>query len=345
MGLIVSIHEFGHLIAAKIFGVYVLEYSVGMGPKLISKKTKETEYCLRVLPLGGFCMLAGDETNDPSIDEKTKDVPMERRLIGIARWKRAIIMFAGIFMNFVLSLVIVGLIILSNGSYGVSSKAIVKEVNKDMPAYKAGFKENDLIEKISFENGTSIKPKNYNELASFLDSYDGNGSWEFIVNRDSEEVSIIVDPIKDDELGYIVGISFDSYKYKETNIFNCWHYACDYLGSILKLTVVSLISLFRGVGLENISGPVGIYKVIEDSVSYGFSYYLQIVAILSINIAVMNALPLPAFDGGRVLILIVESIINKPLNKKFENAIMAISMAILLAFTIYITFKDIIKLF
>ena len=345
MGLIVSVHEFGHLIAAKIFGVYVLEYSVGMGPKLISKKGKETEYSLRALPLGGFCILAGDETNDPEIDDKTKDVPQERRLIGIARWKRAIIMFAGIFMNFVLALLIIGLIIANNGVYGVSGKPVVMEVKEDMPAYKAGFEANDLIEKITFENGTSIKPKNYNELASFLDTFDGNGEWEFVVNRNNEEVNISVEPIKDEELGYVVGISFSAYTPVETNLLNCWYYAIDYLGSILKLTLISLVSIFRGVGLENVSGPVGIYKVIEETTVYGFTYYLEIVAILSVNVAMMNALPLPIFDGGRALILLIESVLGRSINKKVETIIMSVSMVILIALTLLVTFKDVMSLF
>lgn len=346
MGIIVSIHEFGHLITAKIFGVFVKEYAIGMGPKLYSFKGKETEYSIRLLPLGGFCMMAGDETNSADDNESMSHLDANRTLVGIAKWKRAIIMFGGIFMNMVLALFIFAMIIFHNGSYAVSDKPYIVEVQENMPAYNSGLMPNDLIEKVSFENGVSISPSDYNELSSFLATYDGKGAWTFVVNRDGERKIIEITPVFSEEYNsYMVGISFSGYKNVEVNFFSSFKYGIEHLYTLLKLTIISVLSMFKGVGLENLSGPVGIYKVIEDTSVYGIEYYFEIIAILSANIGVINALPLPVFDGGRVILLLAEAIIGRPLNQKFENAIMVGSFALLLLLTILITYKDILNLF
>lgn len=346
MGIIVSIHEFGHLITAKIFGVYVKEYAIGMGPKLFSIKGKETEYSIRLLPLGGFCNLAGDETNNPDDNESMKDLPIEKTLVGIAKYKRAIIMFGGIFMNMILALLIFAGIIMHNGSYAVSDKPYIVEIQDNMPAASSGLMPNDLIEKVSFENGTSISPKDYNELSGFLSTYDGKGEWTFVVNRNDEKVTISVMPEYNSEQDtYLIGIAFSGYKTVKVNFFTSFVYAFDHLATLLKLTFISIISLFRGIGLENLSGPIGIYKVIEDTSVYGFEYYFEIIAILSANIGMMNAIPIPLFDGGRVVLLLAEAIIGRPIDKRFENIIMTISLALLLLLTIMVTYKDIVNLF
>lgn len=347
LSVIVSIHELGHLIAAKIFGVYCQEYSIGMGPKIFSKKGKETEYSLRALPLGGFVAMAGDTDNALETSVDTTNIPYERTLPGVARWKRIIIMLAGIFMNMVLAIVIYSMVILANGNYVVSTKPEISAVNENSPAYNAGLKAGDIVNEISFDNGLSISPDTYMELITFTSAYDGNGPWHLKVQRADEVLSFDVSPeYLSSEDRYIIGITFSNAATEtvKVNIFNCFKYGFEYAFFILKLTWSSFLTLFQGKNLNSLSGPVGIYNTVSEAASLGLDYYIQLIAMISINVGVVNALPLPIFDGGRVLLLFIEMIMGKPLSKKAESMIMSVSMALLLLLFFYVTYNDIFKL-
>ncbi|MDO4197669.1 MAG: RIP metalloprotease RseP [Erysipelotrichaceae bacterium] len=349
MGLIIAIHEFGHLVAAKIFNVYVSEYSIGMGPLICFKQYGETKYSLRAFPLGGFCAIAGDNDNDlePSVD--TTNIPYERTLKGISPIKKIVVMLAGIFMNFILAWVIFSMVILSNGYYATSSKPQIEAVVENSPAEAAGIMAGDIVEKAELPNGLSITPDTYSELVSFLSAYDGNGAWKFRIDRDGTKVDIEVTPefnIEEDR--YLVGISFSNAgtELVEMNIFNCFYYSLDYMKMLVKLMISSIVSMFTGrLGIDNLSGPVGIYSTVAETVNLGFVYYIQLIAIISMNIGIMNALPLPIFDGGRVVITLFEVIIGKPISKKLESVIMTASMVLLILLMIVVTYNDIGKVF
>ena len=347
LSIIVSIHEFGHLITAKLFGVYCKEYSIGMGPKLFSIKGKETEYSLRAFPLGGFVAIAGDTDNSLETSVDTTDIPYERTLPGIARWKRIIVMLAGIFMNMLLAILIYSLIILHSGSYVISSKPIINQVQVNSPASIAGLKVNDLITSIEFDNGLSLSPDSYVEMVQFISVYDGNGPWHLTVLRDNNTINIDVDPVYSSENErYLIGISFSdgAYESVDVNIFNCFIYGFKHTFFILKLTWSSFLSLFKGKNLDSLSGPVGIYSTVSQAVSLGAEYYFQLIAMISVNVGVVNALPLPIFDGGRVLLLIIEAIIRRPLSSKAQNVVMTGSLILLLALFLFVTYNDIFRL-
>lgn len=347
LGVIVTLHELGHLLAAKAFGVYCKEFSFGFGPKLLSKKGKETEYCLRAIPLGGFVAMAGDTDNSLETKVDMPDLPEERTLIGIARWKRVIIMMAGIMMNILLAIFIYSMMILSTGAYAESTKPAIVEVLPDSPALKAGLKAGDIITKAGFENGLSIAPDTYVELITFLDTYDGNGPWIITVDRNSEKISFDIYPeYKEENQRYMIGISFSNQAVKvvDVNIFNCWKYGFKYSMFILKMTFSSLMTLFQGKNLNQVSGPIGIYSTVSQSVELGFEYYLQLIAMISINVGVINAFPLPIFDGGRVFLLLIELIIGRPLSEKAQNIIMSASMVLLLMLFALVMYNDISKI-
>ncbi len=347
LSTIVSIHEFGHLLAAKLFGVYCKEYSIGMGPKLFSKKGKETEYCIRAFPIGGFVAMAGDTDNSLETQVDVTDLPVERTLTGIAKWKRIIVMLAGIFMNLILAILIYSLIILANGSYATSSKPQISSIVEESPAFYSELREGDIVTTIGFDNGLSLNPASYSELIAFTSAYDGNGPWHLTVERDGQSMNIDVTPNYDEiEQRYLIGIGFSdvAIDYVKINIFNCWKYGFEYAMFIVRLTWSSFLSLFKGHNLNNLSGPVGIYNTVSEAASYGWEYYIQLIAMISINVGIVNALPLPIFDGGRVLLLIIEAIIRKPLSEKAQNMIMTASAALLLLLFVYITYNDISKL-
>jgi len=347
LSVIVSIHELGHLIAAKIFGVYCKEYSIGMGPKILSKKGKETEYCLRALPVGGFVAMAGDTDNDLETSVDTTDIPFERTLPGIAPWKRVIVMLAGIFMNMILAITIYSLIILHNGTYVLTSKPQISYIQENSPAEAAGLKEGDIITTIGFSNGLSINPGSYSELISFTSAFDGNGRWLIKADRNGEVISFEVEPrYSQEEDRYLIGIGFSDVAVEtvKVNILNCWFYGFKYAFFILKLTWSSFLSLFKGMNLNQLSGPVGIYTTVSEAARLGLEYYIQLIAMISINVGVINALPLPIFDGGRVLLLLIEMIIGKPLNEKAQNLVMSASVILLLLLFMFITYNDISRL-
>lgn len=344
--LITVVHEFGHFIMAKLFNVYCYEFSIGMGPKLYSKQFKETLFSIRAFPIGGFVAMAGDDD-----DQYVSDLVIDnsRTLMGIAKYKRIIIMLAGIVMNFLLALVIYSLIICANGSYVKEAKPAIVSIMEDMPAHDSGLMVGDIITKIEFDNGAVIKPDTYSEISIFSQSYyDGNGMWHISVNRDNETFKYDIMPTYlTDEERYVIGISFSdkAVDVVETNIFNCFIYGFEYTLFIIKIVFDAFMTLFKGVGLEDLSGPVGMYSAVKQSVDVGIVYYIQIIAMISVNCAIFNALPLPIFDGGRIVLTIIEAIVGKPLDKKMQEYIMSACVVLLIMLMVFTTRNDIIRLF
>ena len=346
LSLIIVVHEFGHLIAAKIFGVYCPEFSMGMGPKLLSYKGKETEYCLRALPIGGFVAMAGDTDNSLETSVDTTNIPYERTLPGIAKWKRAIIMMAGIIMNMVLAIVIVAMVLLYNGSYATSPDTTIARVSENTPAYNAGILAGDKITELEYKDlGISYHPKTFDDIATFMFGHEDE-VLTIYVDRKGESLSFDLTPEYNAETdSYLIGINSEGLKAVGINIFNCWYYAIDYLWYVVRTIFMSLGQLFKGVGLENLSGPVGIYQATEEAVSMGTQSYLLMIAVLSVNVGIVNALPLPILDGGRVIILIIEAIIRRPLSEKAISYLMGASLFLILALFVFATYQDILRIF
>ena len=341
MSVLVIVHEFGHLIVAKYFHVYCEEFSIGMGPKIISKKFKETTYSLRALPIGGFVAMAGD--NENALETKVvSDIPVERTLLGIAKWKKILIMLAGVVMNFILALVISSSIIASNGVYKLDTLPIVDGVVENSPAANAGMKKGDEIIKVEFNDGRSIKPSSFEDILIF--SYGNTERIIYTILRENEELQFVMVPELNNGT-YSSGIMIPQPTVVETNIFNSFYYGADYLINTGVNVVKSVGHMITGKGLEQVSGPIGIYNVTAEAASMGFATFINFIGIMSLNLGILNLLPLPVLDGGRILLTAIEMIIRKPINKKLENIIMSISMILLIGLMIYVSFNDIIKLF
>ena len=344
--IIVALHELGHMLAAKFFGVYVKEYSIGMGPKLYSKKGKETVFSIRAVPLGGFVSLAGEESPEAELTPEDENIPVERTMKGIAKWKQIIIMLAGIFMNMVLAIVIYSLIILNNGAYVVSSKPVIEGVMENSPAEKAGIEAGDIVTSIGF-NDISISPNDYVELITFTSAYDGNCPWSVTVERNKEKIDFEITPeYRESDGQYYIGISFgnSAYEVVDVNILNCWYFGFKQVLFVIKLTFASLASIFRSRNMQAVSGPIGIYSSVSEVSKMGLSYYAQLIAIVTISVGIMNALPLPIFDGGRVVIVLIEAILHRDLDQKTQGFVMAASMALLIMLMVLVTYNDILKL-
>lgn len=337
LGIIVFIHELGHLIAAKFFGVYCKEFAIGMGPRLFSLKGKETTYSIRLLPLGGFVTMAGEEGID------VDDIPAERTIKGIKRYQRMIVMLAGIFMNILLAWVIFVGMYAFNGQVVLAPKPIVAGVVADSPASRAGFLYGDTITKLTFSDGTVIIPKDFYEVVQYIQLY--TDETKFLVQRDNQTIEILITPeyIKA-ENRYFVGLKLPDPIVKKINPIQAIGYGTGTLVSGVDDIFSTLSRLVRGIGLKSISGPVGIFKVTSQQAAQGLSSLIVLVGVLSLNVGIFNLLPIPLLDGGRVLLTAIEMIMRKPLNPKVESFLLTLSAGLMIGLLLLVTWQDILRL-
>ena len=345
LGIIILVHEFGHFIWAKTFGVHIYEFSIGMGPLLHTHKGKKDgiNYNIRAIPIGGFVSMAGEVYDSGEVDENNKKIKKDKLMCNKKWWQRLIILVAGVVNNFILAIVILFIYTLIWGGGAITPKVL--NVVEDKPAAAAGLKSGDVITNINGYNVSSwdkaqiiLYYKNTNEYYTFeVKHTDGT----------KEEIKIKPEIIKDEETGAeskLFGIQIDAED--TSNVFKSFIYSIRKFNSIISSMVYTIWGLISGkIGLSALSGPVGIYEAVGETINYGINYFLYILAFLSINVGFINILPFPAFDGGHVLFLIIEKIKGKPVDPKVENTIHNIGFFLLLALIIYVTFNDILRLF
>ena len=336
LGAIVAVHEFGHFIFAKLSNVYVYEFSIGMGKKIFGKKRKngETEFCLRLVPLGGYVMIAGEDVED-------ENIPKDRQMCNKGFWSRFLILFAGAFFNFIFAFLLLFVSALIYGA--VSTKPYIGDVSPEYPAYSAGLESGDLVLSIDGE-----KISNWDRGLVKLQTTNGDAVVFKVQKTDGSIVEYTVEPIlvKDDDGNetYKFGIS-TAYE-KEYGFVKSLEYACNKTVSLFGSMWDTLKYLFTGrVGVNQLSGPVGIYSIVDTQAEQGLEAILYLVAYLSINVGIINLLPFPAFDGGRILFLFIEKIFRKPVSKKVENIFHSIGFFLIIGLLIYVTFNDILRLF
>ena len=338
LGIIVAIHEFGHFMFAKLFGVYVYEYSIGMGKKIFSKKPKksETEYNLRMVPIGGFVRLAGEEGEDGD-----KSVPPERKLYKKGFIQRFLIFFMGPGFNFILAFITLFISALIYGS--ISNMPVVGNVPENYPAYTAGIQVGDTILEV---DGDVIKT--WDDILWIVQTSNGKETLFKIkdVNGNIKEIKIVPEKVESDNGGssYVFGIGKSTKK--ERGFVPSFKYAISKTKSLFKIMLVTVKSLFTGgVSVNDLSGPVGIYNIVGEQSKEGIESLLYLLAYLSINVGVINLIPFPAFDGGHILFLIIEKVMRKPVPEKIESTITGIGFILLILLMIYITCHDVINLF
>lgn len=337
LGSIVLVHEFGHFIFAKMTGVYVYEFAIGMGPKLFSKKGKETEYTIRAIPIGGFCQMAGEDLDDDDV----KKVPKEKRLQSKTCFQRFLIMFFGAGNNFIFAILLLFLIGLIWG--GTSMEPVVTSVEKNYPAAVAGMSEGDRILEI---NGHKISTSD--DISLYLAVADPDSSSKIKVKtEDNKTETLSIKPKKEkinDKVTYRYGIGME--QEKTYGIWSAIQFTYKKTGSIFKQMAVTVGYLFTGgIKLSQLSGPVGIYSIVGEQSRAGIMNVLYLIAFLSINVGFINLIPLPAFDGGHILFIIIEKIKGSPVNPETENKIHTIGLFLLMLLMIIITFNDVLRLF
>ena len=337
LGVIVLVHEFGHFIFAKMFGVYVYEFSIGMGPKIWSRKSKkdETVYCLRAIPIGGFVQLAGEEVDDDS------KVPKEKKLYSKPVWQRFLIMFFGAGNNFMLAFLVLFFVALVWGAPKMDP--IVTGLTSGYPMEQAGITPGDRFIKINGDKVSTIDDVNL----YFAMLEPGENVLLEMKKADGSVVSYEISPKEEEVDGnkvyrYGIGIQQE----KVTGITGAIAYTYKKTISIFKQMFITVGYLFTGgIKLNQLAGPVGIYSIVGESSKAGIANILYLMAFLSINVGFINLLPIPTFDGGHILFIIIEKLKGSPIKPELENKIHAVFLILLMLLMVVITINDIMRLF
>ena len=332
LGLTVFVHELGHFIFAKKSGVHCYEFSIGMGPKIFSfkgKKGDETTYSIRLLPIGGYVQMAGEEV------ELDKNIPDENRMQSKSFIQRFLIMIAGALNNFILGIVIIFIMSLIYGSY--TNKPYIENVEKNSSAYNI-IEKGDLITKVN-----DAKVNTIDDVLIQFQLIKDNEKINITVKRDNKTKSVELKPILEKD-SYVYGISLANTKVH--GFKNAISYTFSGFASVFKSMYIVIVNLITGnLGVDSLSGPVGIYNAIGEQAKQGFENVMYIAGFITINVGFVNLLPFPALDGGRILFLIIEKIRRKAINVKVENTVNLIGFALLMLLVVFITIKDVIKLF
>lgn len=329
LGIIVFIHEFGHFITAKIFHMPVLEFAVGIGPKVISKKIKTTVYSIRAIPFGGFVSIDGMESGSEVENGFNSQNPM----------KRLIVLSAGVIMNF-LSAIIALFILISAVGMAPGNKTTVK-IESILSSTHASqvLKKGDVI--IGFNDK---KISNWKEFQKEIHDLNAEGyddeEVELKVLRDNQEVNLKTKlTLNEESSSYIMGVQVEPAKltFLDKIVFSVTSFV-----EILKEMIKGLVFLVTGkVGVNNLSGPIGLTKVVGQAYSQGGGIVLlNLFAFLSLNIGIFNLLPFPALDGGRIIFVLLE-VIGVKVNKKLEERFHIFGFILLMGLMVFVVFNDV----
>ena len=349
---VIAIHEFGHFTVAKLCGIQVNEFSIGMGPALWKKIYKGTQYSLRALPVGGYVALEGEESPESQQAEAARDereaeeenpVPPEQRtgipLNEAPVWQRALVMVAGAVMNFVLGFVVLVFLIAAQNE-PITSKTIYA-IQDGALCGQTGLQAGD---KVLAVNGRRCFVANdiLYELVR-TQSY----SADFTVLRDGQKVQlpgVQFDTWQDEQGETHMSIGFSVYGLEKTlgNVLREASNSVLYYG---RIVFTSLIDLLRGrESINNLSGPVGIVSAIGQAASYGWQDLLELLALITVNLGILNLLPFPALDGGKVVFLIIEGVTGHAVPEKLQSVLTLATFGLLFGLMIFATYNDILRL-
>lgn len=332
-GTIIFVHELGHFLLAKVNGIRVDEFSLGMGPRLLSKVKGETRYSLKLFPIGGSCMMGEDDVNDVG----------EGSFNSKSVWARISVVAAGAIFNFILAFVFAVIII----AYTGYDEPVISDV---LPGYSAQAEGMQAGDKILRMNNKKI---NIWREVTYYNQFHAGETIELVYERDGEKHEVTIVPKQDEDGRYLMGVQAPI-EYQKANILTALQYGAYEVKFWISTTLESLKMLVTGsVGMDQLSGPVGIGEIVNDtyqeSKDYGFVVVLiqmlSIGILLSANLGVMNLLPLPALDGGRLVFLFVEAIRGKRVSPEKEGLVHLIGMVLLIALMVFVLFNDLNRLF
>lgn len=354
LGLLVFIHECGHFFAAKVFGVKVEEFGFGYPPRLIGRKFKDTIYSLNWIPVGGFVKIEGVQGGDQAASPSSS---AQSSFSSKPRWQRFIILFAGIMMNTVLAGLLFSLVLMVGARSSivmtelptratVTDQAIsVVSIDESVAAYANGLRAGDTITAID-----DIPVTNVQQLRATVQTYEVDSRVDLTVRRGTDNISVRTPLLRLDDGSIGVGAYFSDTGVVRLPVLSAIGYGFLQAGQMFIAIIIGfgqiVGQLFGGESVAGeISGPLGIASLTHQATQQGLVYLIQFAALLSVNLAVFNLLPIPALDGGRIAFLAVETIFRRPVNQKIEAVIHNIGFLLLLLVIMLVTIKDVINLF
>ena len=346
LAILITVHEFGHFLAARAMKIEVREFAIGMGPKIIGWKSKkyETDFSIRAVPLGGFCAFYGEDDTTGESKDDPRAFPKQNV------WKRMFVILMGPMMNLVLAFVVATCFFWANGvEVQTGVDPYIVEVAAAGPAHSAGLQADDIITEI---NGVNMLDGTQTTLFNTIGNWkEGDAPLKMTVRRGEETFETEMTPFWDEEEGKMrIGVIIGGKVLTETQpvsflegIQYSWQLCVNVSGTILNL-VKRLVT--TGQGLEDTAGPVGIISEVSQRVQRnGIKEFISLLAMLSINLGLMNLLPIPGLDGSRLVFGIVEVIRRKPVPPEKEAMVHLVGMVFLFGLMIFFTFKDIMRLF
>jgi regulator of sigma E protease len=353
LAVLVLVHEFGHFFAAKRFGVRVDEFGLGFPPRIWGKKIGETVYSINAIPFGGFVKIFGENPDEESISGPQKG----RSFVNIAKWKQAVVLAAGVFMNIVFAWLLFSIAYLSgmttivsgtDAKYIQDEHVIILAALPNSPALKAGFVSGDQVRAFAVNGATTTAPSVEAIQTAVKDSK--GKEITFAVDRNADRLYLKAVPEKSPNGVYVVGVSMDQAgKVVLPFYLAFWEggrLTIDmFTGIATNLYTLAHDAILGKADLSQVSGPIGIARLVGDAGKLGIVYLLSFTAFISLNLAALNLVPFPALDGGRILFVAIEAVKRSPIKPSIANTVNAVGFGILILLMLFVTYRDILKIF
>ena len=346
LAILITVHEFGHFLAARAMKIEVREFAVGMGPKIVGWKSRkyDTEFSIRAIPLGGFCAFYGEDDTTGESKDDPRAFPKQNV------WKRLGVIFAGPLMNFVLAFIVGTIFFWANG-YGVvvGHETVIAQVMAGGPAYEAGLQAGDVVTAI---NGLDAQEIGYDAVRQTISDWkEGDAPLQMTIRREEGNFEKEMTPVwdeKDNEMRINVKIGNASVIETVPETFlggfrHSWELCVNASGAIID-ALKKLVT--TGEGLEDTMGPVGIVSEVSKQVRQdGMEAFIWLLTVLSINLGLMNLLPIPGLDGSRLVFGLVEVVRRRPVPAEKEAMVHLVGMVFLFGLMLFFTFRDVMRIF
>jgi regulator of sigma E protease len=341
IGILVFFHELGHFIAARLCGVGVDVFSLGFGPKLLKKKVGRTEYCVSAIPLGGYVKMVGEEPG-ATIDPRDESFSFTHKPL----FQKSIIVAAGPAFNFILSLFIFYVLYQFSGIY--MATPVVGKVLENTPALSAGLKSGDIIKEI---NQHPIE--SFEDIARVIGT--GNGEKLIIIIERGEQITS-VELVPEKRIGknvfgedvdkYVIGILGTGETFhKSMNPFQAMGRSISDTYGLVKLTILSVVKMVTGsVSADNLGGPLMIAQMAGEQAKAGIVNFAWFIALLSVNLGIINLFPIPVLDGGHLLFFGIEAVTGKSVSEKLREKLIQFGAALLVALMVFVFYNDIVRM-